>query len=129
MALQTFDFPYHLYETVNPETGFRGQFGGSYVFTATPDAPDQRLFKLTFEAMKFFTNEDGSINVTLEPEINMKRLIDFYSEHKLHTTFQYQHPIHGLMVVKFNKPVPEPKGLKGGGGVVEGFEVELIEIP
>ena len=129
MALEDFDFPYHTFETVNPETGFRGKFGGSYLFTAVPDSPDQRTFKLGFAAMKFFTNPDNSLNSETEPAINMKRLIDFYQEHKLHKTFNYDHPVYGVLEVKFHKPLPEPKGVIGGMGVVESFEIELIEIP
>ena len=129
MALLDFDFPYHLFETVNPETGFRGQFGGNYTFTAEPDAPDQRLFKLTFDGMQFFTDGNGDLEDTTHLETNMYRMINFYKAHKLHTTFNYTHPVHGVLVVKFNKPLPEPKGIKAGNGVLEGFEVELIEIP
>jgi hypothetical protein len=129
MALEDFDFPYHTFETVNPETGFRGKFGGSYLFTATPDSPDQRMFKLGFQAMQFFTDSDGSLNSATEPAINMKRLIDFYQTHKLHKSFNYNHPVYGIVEVKFNKPLPEPKGAGFGYGVVEAFEVELVEIP
>lgn len=129
MPLEDFNFPYHRFETVNPETGFRAQFGGSYTFTATPDSPDQRIFKLGFDAMKFFTDESDNVINDVVPEINMKNLIDFYHEHKLHKTFNYTHPVYGVLVVKFAKPLPEPKGIVGGTGVVEGFEIELVEIP
>ena len=129
MALVTFDFPYHLFETVNPDTGFRGQFGGSYIFSAGPDSPDQRMFKLTFEAMKFYTDELDVLDATVYLETNMKRLIDFYQAHKLHISFIYPQPVYGDIEVKFNKPLPEPKGIKGGDGVIEGFEIELVEIP
>lgn len=129
MALDTFDFPYFLYETENPESGYRGSLGGSYIFTAPPDAPDARLFKLTFECMKFFTDTDGNLDTTTSPEINMKKFIDFYIDHKLYSSFNFDHPIHGTLEVKFNKPLVEPKGIKNGNGAVESFEIELIEVP
>jgi hypothetical protein len=129
MSLQTFNFPYHTFETINPETGFRGQFGGAYMFTAPPDAPDVRTFKLGFNGMQFFTNSDNSFNTTTEAKRNMKAMIDFYHAHKLHLSFHYDHPVYGQLEVKFNKPLPEPKGIKNGNGMVEDFEVELVEIP
>jgi hypothetical protein len=129
MALQEFDFPYHSFETVNPESGFRGQFGGSYTFSSKPVAPDQRLFKLGFEGMRWFTDNTGVLDVSASVETNMLRMVRFYEEHKLHKSFNYNHPIYGMLVVKFNKPLPEPKVIKASNGLLTSFEVELIEIP
>ncbi len=129
MALELFDFPFHSFETQNPESGFRGQFGGSYVFTSPPIDPDQRIFKLTFAAMQYFTDQNDDIDNSVNPRYNMKTLTDFYIDHKLHKSLQYYHPVHGTLEVKFNKPLVEPKGKKGGTGVVENVQVELIEIP
>lgn len=129
MALALFDFPYHRVETENPESGFRGQFGGSYVFTAPPSDPDQRTFTLYFATMKFYTTGDGLIDDISNPHINMMTLINFYKEHKLYKSFQYNHPVHGLMEVKFNKPLKEPQGMVGGDGAVEPITIQLIEIP
>lgn len=127
--MEEFIFIYHQVETINPETGFRGQFGNSYTFTSEPTAPDQRTFKLSFQGMKFFFDENGDIISDVFPERNMKTLIEFYHEHKLHKNFLYNHPVHGNMTVKFNKPLPEPKTIGDGIAVVDNFEVELIEIP
>lgn len=129
MALESFDFMYHRLETLNPESGFRAQFGGSYLVTAAPDAPDMRVFKLAMTGMQFFLDSEGIIDETQTPDRNMKRLINFYHTHKLHKSFLYSHNVHGVVEVKFNKPLPEPKGVVGGFGVVEDFEIELIEIP
>lgn len=129
MALETFDFPYHTTETVNPDTGFRGKFGGSYLVTSPPDSPDQREFKLGFTGMQFFVDGTGVVEIVTEVQRNMKVMIDFYILHKLHLSFNYIHPVYGQVVVKFNQPLPEPKGIKGGLGVIEDFEVTLIEIP
>ena len=127
--MEEFEFPYHTIETVNPESGFRGQFGNSYIFTAEPTAPDQRTFKLGFTGMKYFLNSGGNLDSTINADRNMKTLIDFYHEHKLHKNFLYNHPVYGMLTVKFNKPLPEPKTIGTGFMVVGEFEVELIEIP
>lgn len=129
MALEVFDFDKHSFETENPESSLRVQLGGSYTFTAPPTDPDQRTITLDFAAMKYFLNEDGSLNDVNNPSINMFRLIKFYQRHKMYKSFQYNHPVHGLMEVKFNKPLKEPAVLSGGFGVVKAFSIELIEIP
>jgi len=129
MALELFDFPYHRVETENPESGTRIQLGGSYVFTAPPSDPDQRIFTLTFPLMKFFTDADGLIDADISTQYNMKKLIDFYHEHKLYKTFQYQHPVHGLLEVQFYKPLKEPEGIPNGNGVTKEFSIQLLEIP
>ena len=129
MALEVFNFPYHTFETENPDSSFRAQFGGSYTFTSPPTDPDQRVITLNFATMKYFVEDDGDIDEFINPVINMYTLIKFYQRHKLHQSFQYDHPVHGPLEVKFNKPLKEPKGIPGGDGAVEAFTVELIEIP
>ncbi len=128
MALETFNFPYHVVETTNPESGYRGQLGGSYTFTSPPTDPDQRVFNLSFPVMKFFVDSLGVPDALISPEVNMMALIRFYQTHKLHQSFIYNHPVHGQLEVKFNKPLVEPAGIPAGGGAVEKFTVELIEI-
>lgn len=127
--METFDFPYHTVETENPESGFRGQFGGSYVFSAPPSDPDQRTFTLHFPTMKFFEDGVGGLTTTVYPQYNMYKLIQFYQTHKLHTSFLYNHPVHGTLVCKFRDPLKEPEGIPGGSGAVKEFTVRLIEIP
>lgn len=123
-----FDFPYHTVAGKNPESSIRVQFGSSYSFSAPPSDPDQRIFTLSFPAMKYYVDDDGEIDAAVNPSLNMMRMLNFYYEHKLWKTFQYQHPIHGMMSVRFNEPIPEPESLPGGTGVVKGFDVQLIEI-
>lgn len=126
--METFNFPYHTFETINPESGVRVQMGGGYLFNAAPDSPDQRTFKLAFEGMKYYVDSLGEADETIEPTKNMKAISEFYRAHRMHVTFLYDHPVYGLLEVKFNKPLVEPKGKKGGSGVVEAFEIELLEI-
>ena len=54
MSTEIFDFPYHRVNTRYPE-GISVQFGSSWVYTAKPNAPDQRRFELTFpQGMQYF---------------------------------------------------------------------------
>lgn len=127
--MDTFDYPFHEVETENPESGFRGQFGNNYIFTTPPTDPDQRKFTLKFPMMMFFTDSNGTIDAGREPQFNMKHLINFYQAHKLWDTFLYNHPVHGTLEVKFDKPLKEPAVIKNGNGATKEFEVNLIEMP
>lgn len=126
--MEDFDFPFFTIETNNPESSTRAQLGNSYVFVAPPTDPDQRTFVLYYPTMKFYTDANGLLTDTIYPQYNMLAFIKFYAAHKLHKSFRFNHPVHGLMQVKFNKPFTEPKGLPNGTGAVEAFSVELIEI-
>lgn len=127
--MAVFDFPYHTFSTERPsDNSFRLKLGGSYQFSAPPSAPDQRIFKLKFAALKYFLI-NGNIDRASIPEINLGRLEEFYDLHKLHATFTYPHPVYGEVSVSFNKPLIIPEGTKGGNGIVENIEVEFIERP
>ncbi len=129
MALEVFNYPYHTVKGENPESGLRIQLGKSYVFTAPPTDPDQRKFTLNMRGMQFFFDNAGELDDSVVPLRNMFSLIKFYQRHKMYKSFQYMHPIHGLLVVKFNQPLVEEEPEAGGSGVVKDFTIELIEIP
>lgn len=126
--MQTFDFPYHKFRTEYPESGNRVQLGGNYIFTAPPNGPDLRRFTLSFETMKYYQEPNGSISLTKNPKINMAVLEAFYNAHKLHKSFLYPHPVYGNIEVKFMSPLKIPNGIENGGGALESFEIDLIEI-
>lgn len=129
--MDTFDFPYHTYEAQYQENQFRAKLGGNWLWTAAPDSPEQRVFKLSFEAMRwFFTNNElDIIDRTSNPQLNIARLEDFYKKHLMNTSFRWVSAYHGTLECKFNRPFILPKGLKGGNGTTQGFELEFIEIP
>lgn len=126
--MATFDFPYHKFSTEYPETSFRAKLGGGYQYSAPPMAPDQRVFKLKFEALKYFMS-NGRIDPLVKPEVNLARLEQFYNDHKMHLTFTYPHPVLGDVPVRFNRPLAIPEGKSGGDGIVENIEIEFLEQP
>lgn len=127
--MAVFPCKYFTNATKYPESGARIQFGNSYVFTAPPTAPDQRSFILTLSGMQYFVASDGSIDRSEQPERNMAVLEDFYNDHKTYLSFQFEHPVYGMLNCKFARPLEIPTGIPGGNGVLESFEVELMEIP
>lgn len=56
--METFNFPFHTFDTEYPESGTRVQFGGNYIFTSPPSGPDLRRFSLHFETMFYFVNDE-----------------------------------------------------------------------
>lgn len=127
--MDTFDFPMHLYEVNYVENQFRVQLGGNWQTALAPEAPEQRIFKLSFEAMRWILDpETDAIDRLASPEINIARLEDFYKDHLLHEEFIYPSNYHGDVVVRFNKPFVLPKGVPGGNGTTQGFELEFIEV-
>lgn len=127
--MAVFPCEYFTFTTKYPESGTRVQLGGSYMFTAPPSAPDQRIFTLTLAGMQYFVNANGSINTALYPSRNMAVLEQFYNDHKLYLTFDFTHPVLGAVKCKFNRPLEIPKGIPGGNGVLEEFDIELVEMP
>lgn len=126
--MDLFDFDYHTFSTKYPENPTRMQLGNSYMYTATPTAPDQRIITLYFSSMKMYTDPlTGVPDFTTNPAINFNRLEKFYQDHRQHVSFNYQHVVYGLLVVKFNKALETPKA--GLHGLMPDFSVELLEIP
>jgi hypothetical protein len=139
--MENFSWMNHTVATDYPENGFKVSFGNSYQYAEGSTAPDQRTFVLSFPLMQYFVNSDGSLNPTrmvgsplaleaaVSPGINMLWMEQFYNRHKTWKAFTYDHPVHGSLTVRFNKPLKVPAGIPGGGGAVGAFSIELIEIP
>lgn len=128
MALELFDFDYHTPTTKYPDTGGRMKLGNSYTYTVAPTAPDQRIITLHFTQMVYFCDpETGDPDLTTSPAINFNRLEAFYQRHRLHADFNYEHPVYGMLVVKFSKPLETPTTRRGG--YTEPFTIELEEQP
>lgn len=127
--METFDFPYFKYRTTYPQSAGSVQFGRGWVFTSKPDAPDQRTFTLQFAGLGYFFNSSGNVSPTVISDRNLRRFEEFYQRHNTHTAFLWTHPVWGELRVKFKKPLDIPYGLEDGGGHVEAFEIELIEVP
>lgn len=127
--MATFPCEYFLFSTKYPDSGSRIQLGNSYVYTSPPPAPDQRVFRLTLAGMQYFVTPEGVIDLFTSTSRNMAVLELFYNDHKLYLPFDFNHPVLGLVSCKFNRPLEIPQGMPGGNGVLESFELELIEIP
>lgn len=127
--MATFPATYFTVQTKYPQSGSRVQLGNSYLYTAPPLAADQRIFNVKLQGMTYFVGSDDFLDYTVQLGRNMAVLEQFYLDHKLYLTFQFNHPVYGVVNCKFNQPLQIPEGIPGGSGMLPTFEVELVEIP
>lgn len=127
--METFAWPNHTVSTDYPVNGFKMQFGNSYEYAEGSPAPDQRTFTLSFPLMKYLLDPEGVIDATIQADINMQAMDDFYNVHKTWKAFIYPHPVYGNVNVRFSKPLKIPAGIPGGDGAVGAFSLELVEQP
>lgn len=128
--MEEFDFDFHMPTTAYPESGERMQLGNSYMYTAAPVAPDQRVITLYFSYMRNYWHAAlNAPDVLVDPRNNFYRLEQFYQRHRMWKRFLYTHPQYGPLTVTFNTPLKTPKVKEGGLGIVEAFSLELLEHP
>lgn len=126
--MENFPATYFTFSTRYPDRP-RVELGGSYEYTPQPSNPMKRTLMLNLQGMCYFTNANGTLNLTVEPGRNMGLLDDFYARHEIWKRFQILHPAYGLRVVKFATPLEVPEGLKGANGLLPDFQVSLLEQP
>lgn len=127
--MAVFPCEYFTVQTKYPTSGTQVRLGNSYTYTAPPTAPDQRTFIVKVQGMQYFVASNGSIDTVTEPGRNMAVLEQFYNDHKMYMTFQFEHPVYGTVDCKFSRPLEIPEGVAGGTGVLPTFDIEFIEIP
>jgi len=128
--METFTFPMHRVMTKYPSNGQQIKFGNNYTFAAEPDAPVDRTFVLKFQGFKYFLDEEGAIDVVTNAAVNNVGTLEaFYQVHQLWKSFVYPHAILGNTTCKFKTPLEIPHGMPGGGGLVEAFDINMIECP
>lgn len=127
--LKTFPFVVHSVQVSYPERNSRATLGGGWSYTQKPTGKPARTFMVSFEAMKYYLNDNGRLDALTNVETNLKALDDFYAEHEQHAHFIYEHYVYGTVVVVFKTPYQSPKLIPRGDGTSQPFTVELLEIP
>ncbi|ASV43940.1 hypothetical protein [Pseudoalteromonas phage KB12-38] len=127
--LKPFPFTIHSVEVAYPERSSKVRLGGGWSHTQKPAGPPARTFTLTFNAMKYYLNDEGLIDAEANIETNIHALDLFYQEHEQHKHFLYEHYAYGSLVVIFDVPFKTPKLLPGGDGATQSFTIQLVEIP
>lgn len=126
--MDEFDFPLHTLEVKYPESSVKLQLGRGYEFASRPRGPDQVTFTLYFKAMFFFEDPPGTLDLDVNPTVNMAVLEAFYNDHKMYDKFIYPHPTLGDVTVRFGEPLTY-KIAENGRGRVEPFTIRLVTQP
>ncbi len=121
-----FDFPYHCVSTDYLPEGVVFPLGGNYAYTVEGDKPEQRKFTLYFKGLRYIS--DGMNYRTDEDiQLNMARLEMFYNLHKLDKPFDYNHPVFGIVKVRFDQPLKIPEGVRNSNWVGD-LQLTLVEV-
>ena len=125
-----FDFPYATFAERYPTGGAVVQSGTSYQFATPPQGPPARVFTLSFDGMGWLLNPTtGVLDATVNPQFNVAALRAFYQQVQLSGLFYLDHPIDGLITVRFAKPLDIPAVRKGAPfNTVKSFQLEMIEV-
>lgn len=128
--MDTFDnFMLHKVSTKYYSTGFSVDLGNGYSFATDGKAPPIRELTLDFTGYKWYLNSEGEIDPEVNKNINnMGALRDFFLSHLTHKQFIYNHPSDGEIYVRFKEPLSIPKAKPDSGGIVEDFQVTLIQM-
>ena len=127
--METFTWKYHTQSTEYP-AGYTAALGNSYQYAVEPTSVDQRLFKLGFPVLVYYTQADGvTLDLTKDPATNLGLLEEFYKTHRMWKTFIYPHPVYGNVNARFSSPLKVPPGTVGGNGAVHNLGIELLEQP
>ena len=125
----TFNFPFHTIEEAHPETGYSVKFGNSYEFRSGGSAPDQVVYTLSMQGLRYYQDVGGAYNRLVNPTTNILFFKDFYKSHKLHVPFFYNHDTEGLLTVRFKEPIKIPTAFVNANGVVPAFSITLELMP
>lgn len=121
--------PYHRVGVEYVEAQVNTAIGRGFQMALPPQAPTVRVFTVLFETMRYYYNTDGTLDLETEPELNFGRLEDWYRFFRTTRPFWYNHPVFGLVKVRFREPLQAPLGIPGGLGLLQSFSIQLVEDP
>ena len=130
VALGTFDFApgTTVWEEMQPPEVSVVSFRG-WDFTAKPSTPYRPTYKLSMRGMRWYLNDAGNaLDTTTNPHINAGRLRAFYIANRTWASFYYTHEVLGTALYKFVTPVQIPPAIANSGGLIDTFEVMIVQV-
>lgn len=100
-----------------------------WTFSARPISPMQRKFEVKVHGLRWYLNSDGTFDTTTDPTHNARLLELFYQDHEMWNTFTWNHPHLGALNVRFASPLSIPPGRENSGGLIDAFDMTLVEGP
>ncbi len=119
------------WDYIDPDTSI--SMGNGWTFTSESPDPVVREFDLEFQGYKFYTKVDEETGKDVIDETknqyinNMQDLINFYLAHRKYKSFIFKPwGMDEEVIVRF-KEFSVPRGIRGGGGALEKFNIKLVE--
>jgi len=127
MAEFLFDFcpDTRVAETIAPEEPSIKDFNG-WDYTPRPVVPYRRKFKILLGGLRWYFNDNGTIDYLTNPSYNAGRLEKFYRDHRKWKEFGYEHEWMGSIELRFENPVSVPKAIPNSGGLIEELEIMTV---
>lgn len=113
--------------TKPPTPAGRGMTMNGWTFTSKPAVPYQKTFVLRLQGLRWFLLPAGGYDVVTMPLFNARRLELFYEQNGVWDNFDFPHPHLGTIRCRFAEPVEVPEAAPNSGGLIEAFEVTLIQ--
>ena len=128
MVMQTFNFcPNGLVPVTVPREAQQVLSMGGWAFSAKPNVPYQRKFKVVLHGLRWYVNPTtGLYDSTTNPSINARALELFYEDHETWNPFTWVHPHLGSMTCRFSDTVSVPEGIPNSNGLLNPLEITLI---
>jgi hypothetical protein len=98
-----------------------------WFFSAKPKIPYQRTFIVTLQGMYWYLGGTGLYDAITNPRYNARRLEIFYQANGTWDNFDFVHPHLGAMKCRFAEPVQVPEAIVNSGGLIDKFDIKLIE--
>lgn len=113
-------------ESISPEEPEVTDFNG-WSYHPAPNLPFRPSYRVMLDGLTWYQNTDGTLDLTTSPETNAGRLEQFYRGHRLHKPFLFNHEYLGGILMRFSTPVSVPMGLIQSGGLIDRFEINMIQ--
>ena len=112
-------------ETLVPEQLSVMSLNG-WTFSAKPNVPYQKSFKVTLHGLRWYLNADGTFDRLSDRQHNARVLEEFYEKNGTWDSFDWFHPHFGNLKVRFKALVQIPAAISNSGGLCNPLEITLI---
>lgn len=96
-------------------------------FTSKPKVPYIRTFAVKLGGMRWYLNSLNGYDYETNPEYNAALLEKFYQDHGVWLQFDFPHPHLGVIACRFQQPLEVPEAIPNSGGLIDAFDIQLVE--
>lgn len=100
---------------------------GGWFFSSKPSVPYQKTFIVKLQGLTWYLQANGLYDAVTNPTFNARRFELFYQQNGTWDNFDFAHPHLGTVRCRFGEPVEVPEGTPNGGGLIEPFDITLIQ--